>query len=47
MDELNRRMGRGTVRLGGTRGKAAWKLKADLLTQRYTTRWDELPTVRV
>lgn len=47
MDELNRRMGRGTVRLGGTKGKAAWKLKADLLSQRYTTRWDELPVARL
>ena len=47
MDELNRKMGRGTVRLGDTRSKAAWKLKADRLTPRYTTRWDELPIARL
>ncbi|MDH4572483.1 Y-family DNA polymerase [Salinicola acroporae] len=47
MDELNRRMGLGTVRLGGTKGKADWKLKAELLTQRYTTRWDELPVAKL
>ncbi|OLO05302.1 Y-family DNA polymerase [Salinicola socius] len=47
MDELNRRMGSGTVRLGGTKGKADWKLKAELLTQRYTTRWDELPVAHL
>lgn len=47
MDELNRRMGSGTVRLGGTKGKADWKLKAELLTQRYTTRWDELPVAQL
>lgn len=47
MDELNRRMGRGTVRVGGTKGKADWKLKAGLLTQRYTTRWDELPVAQL
>lgn len=43
MDQLNRKMGRGTLRLGDTRSAAAWKLKANLLTPRYTTRWDELP----
>ncbi|WP_110641087.1 Y-family DNA polymerase [Salinicola sp. CPA57] len=47
MDELNKRMGSGTLRLGGTKGKADWKLKAELLTNRYTTRWDELPVAHL
>lgn len=42
MDELNRRMGRGTVKLGTSSPGAAWHLRCANLTQRYTTRWDEL-----
>ncbi|WP_083627867.1 DUF4113 domain-containing protein [Salinicola sp. MH3R3-1] len=47
MDELNKRMGSGKLRLGGTKGKADWKLKAELLTQRYPTRWDELSEIKL
>lgn len=47
IDQLNRKMGRGTVRIGDTKGKAPWKLKADMLTPRYTTRWEDIPTVLV
>ena len=45
LDQLNRKMGRGTVRLGDTKKSAPWKLKADMLTPRYTTRWDDIPVV--
>lgn len=45
MDQLNRKMGRGTVRIGDTKGHAPWKLKADMLTPRYTTRWEDIPIV--
>lgn len=44
MDELNRRMGRGTVTLGRPSPGAAWHLRCANLTQRYSTRWEELPT---
>jgi len=37
MDGQNTRMGHGTVRLGGTKGKVDWKLRSDMLTKRYTT----------
>lgn len=47
MDKLNQTMGRDTVRLGGQRKRAAWQLRREYLTGRYTTSWDELPTVRV
>ncbi|MCE9663698.1 Y-family DNA polymerase [Halomonas sp. M5N1S17] len=46
MDELNRRMGRGTVKLGTPSPGAAWHLRCNHLTQRYSTRWEELPAVK-
>ena len=46
MDELNRRMGRGTVKLGTPSPGAAWHLRCANLTQRYSTRWEELPTAK-
>ncbi|WP_111414574.1 Y-family DNA polymerase [Billgrantia lactosivorans] len=46
MDELNSRMGRGTVKLGTPSPGAAWHLRCANLTQRYSTRWDELPIAR-
>ncbi|MFW3614815.1 DinB/UmuC family translesion DNA polymerase [Billgrantia antri] len=46
MDELNSWMGRGTVKLGTQSPGAAWHLRCTNLTQRYSTRWDELPTAR-
>ena len=44
MDELNRRMGRGTVKLGTPSPGAAWHLRCANRTNRYSTRWEELPT---
>ncbi|RCV89856.1 Y-family DNA polymerase [Billgrantia montanilacus] len=46
MDELNKRMGRGTITLGTPSPGAAWHLRCDNLTQRYSTRWEELPAAR-
>lgn len=46
MDELNQRMGRGTVKLGTPSPGAAWHLRCANLTQRFSTRWDELPTAK-
>ncbi|MCE9680751.1 Y-family DNA polymerase [Halomonas alkalisoli] len=46
MDELNRRMGRGTVKLGTPSPGAVWHLRCNHLTQRYSTRWEELPAVK-
>jgi DNA polymerase V len=49
MDGLNRRFGRGTVTLA-TAGVASsakqWSMKQERRTPRYTTRWDELLTVK-
>lgn len=46
IDRINAKMGKGTLHLGGIRPFAAWQLKREFLSQRYTTRWDELPTVK-
>ncbi|MDX5377258.1 MAG: DUF4113 domain-containing protein [Halomonas sp.] len=39
-------MGRGTVKFGTPSPGAAWHLRCASLTQRYSTRWDELPRVQ-
>jgi len=44
MDELNQKMGRGTVRIGTPSAGAAWHLRCAHRSARYTTRWSEIPT---
>ncbi|MBB3189214.1 Y-family DNA polymerase [Halomonas cerina] len=44
LDELNHKMGRGTVRLGMPRKNAVWHLRCAHRTPRYTTQWGEIPT---
>jgi DNA polymerase V len=47
MDKLNATLGRDTIRILGAGPKdAAWKLRAEYRSPRWTTRWDELPKVR-
>jgi DNA polymerase V len=46
VDKLNRELGRDTVRLGLPRQGNAWALRCERRTPRYTTRWEELLTVR-
>ncbi len=47
MDKLNAALGRDTVRILGAGPKdAAWKLRAEHRSPRWTTRWDELPKVK-
>ena len=46
LDELNQKMGRGTVRLGVPRQNAAWHLRCAHRTPRWTTQWDELPSAK-
>ena len=47
MDQVNSRMGSGTVRpaVGGVR-KRGWMMAQRCRSPRYTTRWDELPRTR-
>ena len=47
MDKLNATLGRDTVRILGAGPKdAAWKLRAEHRSPRWTTRWDELPKAK-
>ena len=45
VDALNRRYGRDQVRFATTGTERPWKLNAAFLSQRFTTRWGELPAV--
>ncbi|MGQ4877634.1 Y-family DNA polymerase [Billgrantia sp. LNSP4103-1] len=47
MDQLNARMGRGTVKLGTPSPGAAWHLRCAHRSARWTTRWDELPAAHL
>lgn len=42
IDALNRQFGSGTIRWAAEGLHQGWRMRADRLTQRYTTRWDEL-----
>ncbi|MBU0807490.1 MAG: DNA polymerase V subunit UmuC [Pseudomonas sp.] len=46
VDRINQREGRGTVRIGRVPMKPVWAMRREMLSQRYTTRWDELIGVR-
>ncbi|WP_438346808.1 DUF4113 domain-containing protein [Methylorubrum populi] len=46
MDALNARYGRDRVRYACSGQDRPWKLRAEYLSQRYTTRWGELLAIR-
>ena len=46
IDALNRRYGRGTVAYGTAGSTQAWRLRAEHVSGRYTTRWDDLLAIR-
>jgi DNA polymerase V len=52
LDELNRRFGRNSVRIGsatpsgGAADTPGWAVRRERRTPRYTTRWDEMPVVK-
>lgn len=46
MDAINRRHGKGALRLGSEGFKKTWATRANFLSKRYTTHWAELPVVR-
>lgn len=45
IDQINSRMGRDKIRLGVEGLKQEWKTKSEKRSPRYTTNWNELPTV--
>lgn len=47
IDELNHRMGRDRIRMAIQGDGKEWKLRQEKLSQRYTTRWDEIPVANV
>lgn len=47
IDRINQQMGSHTILIGGQRKKARWHLKREQLSQRYTTRWDEILKLRI
>jgi len=46
VDRINAQEGRGTVRLGRVPAAPKWTMRREMLSQRYTTRWDELMVVK-
>jgi DNA polymerase V len=42
LDELNGRCGRDTIGFVAAGLARPWKLRREFVSQRYTTRWDEL-----
>ena len=48
VDQLNAKLGRGTIRILSAGAKdAAWKLRTEHLSPRWTTRWNELPRIKL
>ena len=46
MDQLNRKMGKDTVRYGITGMERKWTMRSDHRSNRFTTNWNELPIAR-
>lgn len=42
IDQINRREGRGTVRIGRVLATPAWAMRREMLSQRFTTCWEEV-----
>ena len=47
MDSLNRKLCPDAVKFGALGLKPTWAMRSDYFSQRYTTHWGELPTVKV
>ena len=46
VDQINQREGRGTVHIGRVPAAPVWAMRRDMLSPRYTTRWEEVIGVR-
>ncbi|MGE6992890.1 translesion error-prone DNA polymerase V subunit UmuC [Pseudomonas sp. NPDC047961] len=46
IDRINASEGSGTLRLGRIPAAPEWAMRREMMSQRYTTRWDELMVVR-
>lgn len=47
MDHLNRKHGGDILKLAAQGLNPGWKMRQELMTDRYTTRWDELLTIQI
>jgi len=47
VDRINDRFGRGAVGLGLSAKNAEWRMRQDRLSPNFTTRWREIPRVRI
>ncbi len=47
LDEANKRFGRGTVTFGQVQKSAPWQMRQGLKSPSYTTKWADLPKVRI
>jgi DNA polymerase V len=45
LDKINRKMGKGTIKLASDGIDPGWTMKTGNKSPAYTTRWDELPVV--
>jgi DNA polymerase V len=46
LDEINGRWGRGTLRAASVQADPQWAMRRDLMSQSFTTRMDQLWTVK-
>lgn len=46
MDSLNRKLSPDAVKFGAMGLKPTWTMRSDYFSQRYTTHWGEIPTVK-
>ena len=46
LDEINQKMGRGTVRIAREGAQRGWEMRRQFLSPYYTTRWEDLPRAR-
>jgi DNA polymerase V len=47
LDKLNRKFGKGTIKLASEGTKRSWVMRRDLKSPNYTTEWKDLPTTVV
>ncbi len=47
LDQINARFGRGKARLGLAGKNSGWRMRQENLSPNFTTRWNDLPSVRI
>lgn len=46
LDEINNRFGSHTLKIASEKQTSSWKMRRDLLSPRYTTRWSDIPVIQ-